>query len=191
MIASKKFASGLVRCVLLVVLCSCKPTVQPPVTGLQNYDSQKTMSASCGTSVSCIDFDGTGDFAGDKSGCNPGQSVVFAFDSTSYIDLDITTGPLLPNQYYNVAFTDTDANGNNIEGPWTLTVGSTTGGSHWQFHFAVGSGPLSLVAGQPIKGHYTAQALGAFNMISPLITIHAQKTISGTPPLATYVCSVN
>jgi hypothetical protein len=189
MTASQKISLALVMC---VVFSSCKK-IDPPTTGTQpqQYVGQKTMSASCGTSVSCIDFDGKGYFAVDQTGCNPGQPTVFAFDSTSYIDLDISTGPLLPNQYFNINFTDTDPNGNNIEGPWTLTVGSTTGGSHWPFHFAVNNGALSLVAGQPIQGHYVAEALGAFNMVAPLITIHAQKTVSGTLPLPLYMCSAN
>jgi hypothetical protein len=196
MTAFQRVSSPLVICVFsCTIMCSCGGTSKPVTTGVQNYDVQKTMSPSCGASVECIDFVGTGDFETSQASCpsTPSagtQGVTFMFDSASYIDLDIATSPLLPNQVVNVQFTDTDANGGNIEGPWTLSLGSATGGSHWSFHFAVGS-PLSLTSGKPILGHYVAEALGAFNMTAPLITIHAQNTVSGTPPLATIRCSAN
>jgi hypothetical protein len=195
MTTSQKLSSALVTCLVsCTIMSSCGPVSKPVTTGVQNYDVQKTMSPSCGASVACIDFAGTGDFETSQTACpstaSAGTPVTFMYDSASYIDLDIATSPLLPNQVVNVQFTDTDANGGNIEGPWTLSLGSATGGSHWSFHFAVGS-PLSLTSGKPILGHYVAEALGAFNMTAPLITIHAQKTVSGTPPLATYRCSAN
>jgi hypothetical protein len=176
---------------------SC-PGPSPPKTGIQQYSVQKTMSPSCGVSVACIDFDGVGSYATSAGTC-PGNAVTFTSDNSEIITLDIATSTLLPGQTFNAQFTDTDSNGVNIQGPYTLTLGSATGGQHWEFKFAENaSAPmLPLTPGKPIGGHYTVEALGAFNMTSPTILIQAQKTVTSSPPPnpppapPTYTCSEN
>lgn len=152
--------------------------------------SQKTFSANCGPNVSCIDFDGVASFNdGGVASCTP---QTFGFDDTSWMSLVIHTQFIFPGTSVNVVLSQTDASGQNIQNPWSLTLQPTSGPQDtWTFMFRVkpqSASDLPLVRSAPIQGHYTLSVLGNYDVAASTITIHAERTVTGT---FTHLCSQN
>jgi len=187
----------------LAVLLSCGPPVQPITTKLV-YDVTRVFSAGCGQNALCRDYQGTGIFATDQAACPitcannscSTQTKTFVFDNSSWMSVVITTQIIMPPHQVVVTLSQTDAQSQPVQNPWTITLIPNGPTDTWPLMFRVqpqASSDLKIAPGAAIAGHYTLSVLGGYQASSATIEIHAEKDVTTTPPNTTpsFLCSLS